>query len=229
VHPELASGRAPSAHAKGAAGQRGSEAESGMRAEGATRPLDLEEILESVRETAYRWDFASDRIDWAANAETVLGIADMAELGKGARLRSAGGPRAGGRRYDGITGGPHVAPGTELRYCLHYRFLPEGRRGHAALWVEDTGVCSFDADSRPTKAQGTFQVIDDRREKEERLLYLGRNDELTGQLNRTRLTEEITQLLSSAGRARPKAPSSWPASTISPCSTKPTASMSATR
>jgi hypothetical protein len=42
---ELASGRTPSARAKGA-----------------TRPLDLEEILENVRETAYRWDFASDRI-----------------------------------------------------------------------------------------------------------------------------------------------------------------------
>ncbi len=113
-------------------------------------------------------------------------------------------PEQAGARYDGITGGPHVAPGTELRYCLHYRFLPEGRRGRAALWVEDTGVCSFDADSRPTKAQGTFRVIDDRREKEERLLYLGSHDELTGQLNRTRLTEELTQLLSSAGRAPAK-------------------------
>jgi len=184
---ELASGRAPSVRAKGAAG-----------------PLDLEEILESVRETAYRWDFASDRIDWAANAETVLGIADMAELGKGRAFALRVDPEQAGARYDGITGGPHVAPGTELRYCLHYRFLPEGRRGRAALWVEDTGVCSFDADSRPTKAQGTFRVIDDRREKEERLLYLGSHDELTGQLNRTRLTEELTQLLSSAGRAPAK-------------------------
>ncbi len=187
---ELASGRAPSVRAN--------------RAKGAAGPLDLEEILESVRETAYRWDFASDRIDWAANAETVLGIADMAELGKGRAFALRVDPEQAGARYDGITGGPHVAPGTELRYCLHYRFLPEGRRGRAALWVEDTGVCSFDADSRPTKAQGTFRVIDDRREKEERLLYLGSHDELTGQLNRTRLTEELTQLLSSAGRAPAK-------------------------
>jgi diguanylate cyclase (GGDEF)-like protein len=131
----------------------------------------------------------------------VLGIADMAELGKGRAFALRVDPEQAGARYDGITGGPHVAPSTELRYCLHYRFLPEGRRGRAALWVEDTGVCSFDADSRPTKALGTLRVIDDRREKEERLLYLGSHDELTGQLNRTRLTEELTQLLSSAGRA----------------------------
>jgi diguanylate cyclase (GGDEF)-like protein len=131
----------------------------------------------------------------------VLGIADMAELGKGRAFALRVDPEQAGARYDGITGGPHVATSTELRYCLHYRFLPEGRRGRAALWVEDTGVCSFDADSRPTKALGTLRVIDDRREKEERLLYLGSHDELTGQLNRTRLTEELTQLLSSAGRA----------------------------
>ena len=49
-------------------------------------------------------------------------------------------------------------------------------------------------------AQGTLRAIDDRREKEERLLYLGSHDELTGQLNRTRLTEELSQFLGNAGR-----------------------------
>jgi diguanylate cyclase (GGDEF)-like protein len=180
---ELASGRAPSARAKGAAG-----------------PLDLEEILESVRETAYRWDFASDRIDWAANAETVLGIADMAELGKGRAFALRVDPS---RQVPAMTGSPAArmsppAPSFAIA-CIIASFpkgaaaVPRSGRGHGRL--------SFDADSRPTKAQGTLRVIDDRREKEERLLYLGSHDELTGQLNRTRLTEELTQLLSSAGRA----------------------------
>jgi hypothetical protein len=56
-----------------------------------------------------------------------------------------------------------------VRYCLRYRFLPEGRRGRAALWVEDTGVCKIDAEGRPSVAQGTLRVINDRREREERL------------------------------------------------------------
>lgn len=87
-----------------------------------------------------------------------------------------------------------------MRYCLRYRFLPEGRRGRAALWVEDTGVCSIDAEGRPGVAQGTLRMINDRREREERLLYLGSHDELTGQLNRTRLTEELSRFLGNAGR-----------------------------
>jgi diguanylate cyclase (GGDEF)-like protein len=49
-------------------------------------------------------------------------------------------------------------------------------------------------------AQGTLRVINDRREREERLVYLGSHDELTGQLNRTRLTEELTRYLSRIGQ-----------------------------
>jgi len=161
-------------------------------------------VLTAVRETAYSWDFASDSIEWAENAAEVLGVADAVKLAKGRAFALLVDPEHAGARYDGITGGPHVAPATEIKYCLHYRFLPEGRRGRAALWVEDTGVCCIDKDARPRLARGTLRVIDERREKEERLLFLGSHDELTGQLNRTRLTEELAQLLSSAGRSPAK-------------------------
>ena len=164
-------------------------------------PLELEDILTTILETAYRWDFASDRIDWAANAQTVLGVGDPEMIGKGRAFALLVDPEHAGPRYDGITGGPHLPPGTELRYCLRYRFLPDGRRGRAAVWVEDTGVCAIDAESRPRLAQGTLRLIDNRRRgEEERLLYLGNHDELTGQLNRTRLTEELTRFLGTAGR-----------------------------
>ena len=61
-------------------------------------------------------------------------------------------------------------------------------------------MCSIDAEGRPSVAQGTLRVINDRREREERLVYLGSHDELTGQLNRTRLTEELTRFLGSIGQ-----------------------------
>ena len=202
-------GSVPSAHPQGAAsvvdfGEPDAQAESGDASATGEAPLDLEQVLACVRETAYRWDFASDRIDWAANAETVLGVADAEKIARGRAFALLVDPEQAGARYDGITGGPHVAPETELRYCLRYRFLPEGRRGRAALWVEDTGVCSIDVESRPSVAQGTLRIIDNRRDTEERLLYLGNHDELTGQLNRTRLTEELTRFLGSAGRTPAK-------------------------
>lgn len=167
-------------------------------------PLELEEILTSIRETAYRWDFETDRIDWTPNAKAVLGIADPEKIGKGRAFALLIDPEHAGPRYDGITGGPHAAPGSELRYCLRYRFLPEGRRGRAVLWVEDTGVCSIDAEGQPRLARGTLRAIDGRREKEDRPVYFATHDELTGQLNRTKLTEELTRFLGNAGRTPTK-------------------------
>jgi hypothetical protein len=116
-------------------------------------PLELEQVLTTVRETAYRWDLASDRIDWAANAEAVLCVAGADKIDRGRAFALLVDPEQAGARYDGITGGPHVTPETELRYCLRCRFLPEGRRGRAALWLEDTGVCSIDGEGRPRGAR----------------------------------------------------------------------------
>ena len=188
---ELAhTGPVPPAPAKGAGsvldfGQPDTDTETNQTSVATEAPLELEQVLTAVRETAYRWDFASDRIDWAANAETVLCVAGADKIDRGRAFALLVDPEQAGARYDGITGGPHVTPDTELRYCLRYRFLPEGRRGRAALWLEDTGVCSINAEGRPREAQGTLRVINDRREREERLVYLGSHDELTGQLNRS--------------------------------------------
>ena len=162
--------------------------------------FDLDEILKSVRETAYRLDFASDRMEFAENAASVLGTGDAAALGKGRAFALMVDPEHAGARYDGMTGGADAAPRSEVRYSLHYRFLPQGRRGKKALWVEDTGVCTIDAEGHPAIAQGVLRVIDDRREREGRTPFASHHDELTGQLNRTQLSQELTQFLSSAGR-----------------------------
>lgn len=111
--------------------------------------LELEEVLESVRATAYRWDFSSDTIHWAANARAVLGGIELAKIGKARAFALNIDAEHAGARYDGVTGGPHAEPGAALPYTLHYRLLPEGRRGTTALWVEDLGVCFTDADGKP--------------------------------------------------------------------------------
>ncbi|HSD93454.1 MAG TPA: GGDEF domain-containing protein, partial [Methyloceanibacter sp.] len=176
----------------------------GAAASEACGPLDVGEILSSVRETAYRWDLKNDRVDWAPNAATVLAIADPAKIAKGRAFALLVDPDQAGARYDGITGGPHVSPDSELRYNLRYRILPDGRRGRTALWIEDTGICRIDAEGRPSVAQGMLRAVADRREREERRVFLGSHDELTGQLNRTRLTEELIRFLGSAGQESTK-------------------------
>ncbi len=163
-------------------------------------PLDIAQVLESVGATAYRWDFNTDTIEWADNAGTRLEVADMAKLGKGRAFALHIDPEHAGARYDGVTGAPRAEPGAARRYALHYRFLPDGRRGKPALWVEDTGVCFTDADGRPVQAQGTLRVMEDRRQ-EDRTQPASGHDELTGQLNRARITEALGDLLSNTSRS----------------------------
>jgi diguanylate cyclase (GGDEF)-like protein len=163
-------------------------------------PLGIAQVLESVGATAYRWDFNTDTIEWADNAGTMLEVADMAKLGKGRAFALHIDPEHAGARYDGVTGAPRAEPGAARRYALHYRFLPDGRRGKPALWVEDTGVCFTDADGRPVQAQGTLRVMEDRRQ-EDRTQPASGHDELTGQLNRARITEALGDLLSNTSRS----------------------------
>jgi diguanylate cyclase (GGDEF)-like protein len=163
-------------------------------------PLDIAQVLESVGATAYRWDFNTDTIEWADNAGTMLEVADMGKLGKGRAFALHIDPEHAGARYDGVTGAPRAEPGAARRYALHYRFLPDGRRGKTALWVEDTGVCFTDADGRPVQAQGTLRVMEDRRQ-EDRTQPASGHDELTGQLNRARITEALGDLLSNTSRS----------------------------
>lgn len=163
-------------------------------------PLDIAQVLESVGATAYRWDFNTDTIEWADNAGTMLEVADMGKLCKGRAFALHIDPEHAGARYDGVTGAPRAEPGAARRYALHYRFLPDGRRGKPALWVEDTGVCFTDADGRPVQAQGTLRVMEDRRQ-EDRTQPASGHDELTGQLNRARITEALGDLLSNTSRS----------------------------
>ena len=95
-------------------------------------PLDIAQVLESVSATAYRWDFNTDTIEWADNAGTMLEVADMGKLGKGRAFALHIDPEHAGARYDGVTGAPRAEPGAARRYALHYRFLPDGRRGKPA-------------------------------------------------------------------------------------------------
>ena len=183
-----------------------------------TLPLELEDILTAIRETAYRWDFASDRIDWAPNAQTVLGVADPEMIGKGRAFALLVDPEHAGPRYDGITGGPHLPPGTELRYCLRYRFLPEGRRGRAAVWVEDTGVCAIDAECAAALGARHAQAHRQSPPRRGRAAALSRQSRRAHRPAQSHQADRGARPASSAARdaSPPRAPSCLPASTISP-------------
>lgn len=160
--------------------------------------VELEDVLDGIRTTAYRWDFASDRIDWAKNASAVLGGIDIGALGRGRAFALHIDPKHAAGRYDGIRGAAKAAPNASLPYTLQYRFMPEGRRGQAAVWIEERGVCITDAKGEPVRAQGTIRVAADRRRRTRPQTAAAAADP-SGLPSRAELTGTLSQLVSGRG------------------------------
>lgn len=167
-----------------------------------TEGFDLVGILSSIDETAYTWDLTTDKIEWESNAAAVLGLGDAYEIGTGSLFQLHVAPehadlRAGVFRQS--PGGVALATGTPYR--LQYRFLPQGPRG-VAVWVEDHGRWWPDREGRPVRARGVLRVVADSFIEEQRLLYRNDHDELTGQLNRARLTDALNAVIARCTRSR---------------------------
>jgi diguanylate cyclase (GGDEF)-like protein len=77
-----------------------------------------------------------------------------------------------------------------------------GSRSDETIRVEDQGRWWPSVDGHPTLARGVVRVIHDQYLEEQRLLVRSDLDELTGQLNRIRLTEALSTVLSRIERNR---------------------------
>ena len=165
--------------------------------------LDLVDILSAVQETAYLWDLATDRMEWESNAAEVLSLPDPACVATGTDFHFLIAAEHIERRQAAVTSSqPTDSRAKGAHYRVQYRFTPAGRRSDSSLWLEDHGRCWFDETGRPVKARGIIRVINERYLEEQRLLYRSDHDELTGQLNRIRLTEALGAVVTRAERTK---------------------------
>jgi diguanylate cyclase (GGDEF)-like protein len=164
--------------------------------------LDLIGILSSVQETAYLWDIVADRIEWENNAAEVLGMRSIADIATSSGFHFLVAPEHVQRRLDTITDIASIDASRGAHYRVQYKFTPQGRRSDSSLWLEDHGRCWFDESGKPIRARGIIRVINERYLEEQRLLYRSDHDELTGQLNRIRLTDALGAVAARAERTK---------------------------
>ena len=162
--------------------------------------LDLIGILSATEETAYLWNIASDRIEWESNAGKVLGVRTLEEIATGARFQFLIASEHLNRRREAMTYSGVEVTNLGVPYRVQDRFMPHGRRSEVSIWLEDHGRCWSGADGKPARARGDIRVINERYWEEQRLLYRSDHDELTGQLNRSRLMEALGAMVSQAER-----------------------------
>ena len=162
--------------------------------------LDLIGIQSSDDETAYIWDIISDRIEWEANAPIVLHVDSTNRIATGQDYQALIAAEHVRRWRDAVSRCGHDTSERGIPYRLQYRFEPEGRRDRGAMWLEDHGRLWSGPDGTPLRARGVVRVVNDSYLEEQRLLYRNDHDELTGQLNRMRLTEAVGAVIARATR-----------------------------
>lgn len=159
--------------------------------------FDLVGILSSVDATAYVWDAVRDQFTWESNALKVLNIRASGEIATAVAFNEHIALEHVKRRVEAIKGlgeDQRPVPGGHT-FRLQYRFTPGDRRSGGTLWLEDSGRVWYGADGDVVRARGVIRVIDEQHSHEHIILRRNDLDELTGQLNRTRLTEALDAVI----------------------------------
>ena len=169
---------------------------------GRAEAAGVDEILTAVGEIVYEWTIADDRIRWGGNAAEVFGLESAERISTGRGYAAIKDPANLTTRHDAVLNGTAGDPGTGVPYEVQYALLPDRPAGERRLIVEDIGRWYADPNGRPGRACGVVRVINERHEREQRLAFLSRYDELTGYFNRQHLLATLGEALNSAKRFR---------------------------
>jgi diguanylate cyclase (GGDEF)-like protein len=163
---------------------------------------DARDILTAVGEVLYDWTIADDTIRWGANALDVLGVGSIEQIVTGRNFGRLLDPENLSSRHEAVLNSPSSDVGGGVPYQVQYSLVPDGRPDGAKLWIEDIGRWYADASGKPAHALGVLRVINERYQREQRLAFLSRYDELTGYFNRSHLLATLGDGILNAKRLR---------------------------
>lgn len=179
---------------------RGAASDAVAREAASVHPDETARILTSIGEASYDWDIASDALASSSNIAGLLGV-DIARIATGRLYAGLLDPDNMQTRFDAVMHAAQRDEGSGVPYQVEYS-LRLGPEQHIKAWVEDTGRWFAAADGRPARAHGVIRIVSERHAQQERLSFLSRYDELTGEMNRWHLVQELDKALQDAIRFR---------------------------
>jgi diguanylate cyclase (GGDEF)-like protein len=166
-----------------------------------TEGLDLVGVVSMMEEAAYVWDLVTDRMTWEGNAAAMFGVTDATTIASGAAFQALITAEHANRRLDVLASATRAEPQSRgVPYRVQYAIRPMGPRTEHLLRIEDQGRIWVGADGKPERARGIVRLVNERYLEEQRLLFRSDSDELTGQLNRIRLTEAVSAVIDRSTR-----------------------------
>jgi diguanylate cyclase (GGDEF)-like protein len=176
------------------------------------RPIDSgssAQLLENVQDTvlslrdeheaAFVWQREPDHFSWEANASEVFGVRTMKAMASRYQFELLIAPEHVSRRQHVFSTNYGEDLGQGVPYCTRYRFAPSGPRSRKSVWVEEQGRWWADGSGNPVRARGRLRILPTTtRGREEQVGFASDYDELTGQLNRIRLTSALDAVITRA-------------------------------
>lgn len=170
--------------------------------------LDATTLLENVQqdvlfsseseETAYIWSRDPDKFAWEANASDVLKVRNIGTVEARDQFELHIVPEHVARRQQIFTTKHGEDLGHGVPYTVRYRFAPGGLRSDSALLVEEHGRWWSDDDGKPLRARGSIRIVSEAGLSDAKDGTASDYDELTGQLNRIRLTSALDAVINRA-------------------------------
>lgn len=153
------------------------------------------DILTSIGEVVYDWTASGDRLRWSANANEVLDIDVVKTFGTGQQFSAAITPDTIAGRYRSIFGSGRTDEGDGVSFACIYCLAPNGLDDEQRLWVEESGRWFAGEDGRAKHVHGVLRLVNERHQRQQRLLFLSQFDELTGLYNRSVFCDQLTQTI----------------------------------
>ena len=153
----------------------------------ATDQTELTRLRMAVAATGdvvYDWDLQAGVLHWSENAAAVLGVEDAAGIADMRAYQARIAPDDAPLRA--LTLSRHLQ--QRQAFACSYKIRRDDG-GHE--WVEERAVVHCDADGEPIRMVGVLRAFTDAKSLEERLQLLAYRDELSGRLNRARMTEVV--------------------------------------
>lgn len=153
----------------------------------------LRTAIRASGDVVYNWDLATDQIYFAGPVEDLFEADGLPVPASGEALQQRISPEDIPRRRRALS--DHFA-GSAAFDC-EYRI----RNGRGEFqWLHDRGAVEFSAAGTPARMAGVIRLVTQRKQQEERLLYLANFDDLTGHYNKLRLREALDHALTQSQR-----------------------------
>ncbi len=166
------------------------------------KPSGATGILTSIGEVVYEWTLDDDRLRWGGNVTDVFGSAAGAAIATGKAYATWLAPDTLTTPFDTVANSASSDPGDGVPYQIEYGLTIPGPQEDRSVWVEDTGRWFAGPDGRANRAHGVVRVVSRRYEDQQKTAYASRFDEVTGQMNRIRLIETLSDAIATAQRQR---------------------------